>query len=204
MARKTTVPLYDGDDFERLAELRREVDLAEKRVDRLEREERPALSRRLGDDDLDDDKLIQARTALEAARDAYDAFVDEAAERAEMWVLEPIGHSEFRGLFKEHPPRKVKGDEGKESDDPDDAPFGVNTETFPMALLSFVDPDDDEIRTVTEPKFDTTAAFRKRVKRLSAGEFETLWVAAFLLNRQGVSDPKLSMFSPRSPRSDET
>lgn len=203
MPRKTTIPIYDGDDFERLAELRREVAIAERKLEAAKADAAGAALR-LGDGD----SVADAQAEVKRAQDAYDAFVDEAAERAEMWVLHPIGHEEWRELLKAHPPRKVTttGADGKEAEetDPEDAYFGVNTETFPKALLLFVDPEDDEIRTVAEPAFDTTAALRKRVKRLSVGEFETLWVSAYQLNSGAIADPKLSRFSPAGPRSDAT
>jgi hypothetical protein len=188
MSRKTTIPIYDGDDFERLAELRRAVDIAERNA-------ADASPLRLGDEVSSD---------VQDAKDAYDKFVDEAAERAEEWEIHPIGHEEFRELLKEHPPRKITGEDGKESDHPDDAIVGVNSETFGKALLLFVDPEDDDIRTIVKPVFDSQAALRKRLKRLSAGEFDSIWVAAFFLNNGAVSDPKLSRFSPAGPRSSET
>lgn len=196
--RTITVPLYDGDDFERITELRRAVNIAEAHA----REAQASGTARAGDDGAD----------VQAAKDAFDAFVVEAAERAEMWVLQTIGHEEFRNLLREHPPRKVMvkvpNDDGTErdveQDHPEDAPFGVNTETFGKALLTFVDPDDDEIRTIAEPEFASEAARRKRFKRLSSGEFDTLWVRAKTLNEGGVLDPKLSMYSTATVTSDET
>ena len=204
---KATIPIYADDDFERLAELRREVSIAERNLEaaRAEAEESAGTPVRVGDDETD--RVAEARVALQAAQDAYDAFVDEAAERAEMWVLKPIGHEAFRDLLRTHPPRKVtegEGDEAKQVDHPDDAGWGVNTETFGKALLLFVDPDDDEVRTVVEPAFDTEAALRKRVKRLSAGEFATMWATAMHANSGVVADPRMSRFSSGVPRSSET
>lgn len=196
MARKSTIPIYDGDDFEKLAALRQNVTIAERKA---EEEADRGVSRRIGDDE----PTGGIPDYLQAARDAYDAFVDEAVERAEMWVLEPIGHEEFRALLKEHQPRKTTGEDGKEVVEPTDAAYGVNVETFPKALLTYIDPEDDEIRTIAEPVFESPTAMRRRVKRLSAGEFETLWTEAYLLNRRGVQDPKLLRFSPTASRSGE-
>ena len=187
MTRKAIIPIYNGDDFERLAELRREVDVTERLA-------ATASPLRLGD---------EASSDVQDAKDAYDKFVDEAAERAEEWEIQPIGHEEFRELLKQHPPRKVTGEDGKESDHPDDEGLGVNFETFGKALLLFVDPEDAEIRTIVRPDLDP-AALRKRVKRLSQGEFESIWVTAYFANTGAVSDPKLSRFSPAGPRSSET
>lgn len=184
-----TVPLYRGDDWEEISLRRRAVALAESRA----REAQANGAARAGDDDTD----------VQAAKDAYDAFVVEAAERAEMWEIEPIGHEEYRELLKAHPPRKVKvkvpNEDGTEreveQDHPEDAPFGVNTETFGKALLTFVDPDDEEIRTIVAPVFESEAARRKRFKRLSSGQFDTLWVRAKSLNEGGVVDPLLATYS---------
>ena len=208
MPRKVTIPIYDGDDFERLAELRREVSIAERKAqEERRRAESDNAPRRMGDDDDAAVAVREAEEYVKRAQDAYDAFVDEAADRAEMWVLHPIGHEEWRDLLKAHPPRKVTETdaEGKEREEthPDDLGYEVNTETFPKALLLFVDPDDEEIRTVHEP-FESVAALRKRVKRLSAGEFESIWTTAYMLNSGVAADPKLSRFSPAGRKSDAT
>lgn len=200
---KATIPIYHDDDFEKLADLRREVDVADRKVDAARQRALEAqFSARAGDDNPDDVRLAEA--AAEKARDVFDAFVDEASERAEMWELKPIGHEEFRGLLKDHPPRKVIDDEGAEAPHPDDVHWGVNTESFPTALLLFVDPEDSEHRTVVGPKFDTEDLFVKRVRRLSDGEFDTMWTTALMANQGGVADPKSQRFSPTTPRSDGT
>lgn len=196
MPRKATIPIYDGDDFERLAELRREVDIAERNA-----QSDQGASPRIGDD-------VDTSAEVRRARQAFAAAVDEASERAEMWVLHPIGHEEFRQLLRDHPPRKVKetGEDGQEREvaHADDSGWDVNAETFPKALLTFVDPDDETIRTVAQPEFDSVAALRKRIKRLSVGEFDSIWVAAFVLNNGGIADPKASPYYDGVPRSDET
>lgn len=192
-----TVPMYDGDDWERLNDLRRRVSIAEAKA----RTETAGSVRRVGDDLIEPDDhpdVIEARAA-------YEAFVDEAADRAEMWVLAPIGHGEYRELLKAHPPRTEKDDEGKESVHAEDAQHGFNTETFPTALLSFVDEDDDEIRTILEPEFATAAERKRALKRLSSGEFDTLWIRADGLNQKVAIDPKdLVTWSTSTPASDET
>lgn len=194
---KATIPIYHNDDFERLAELRINLAIAERRYETAKAE--AAMSQgsalRMGDDDPDD--VAEKHEALESERRAFNAFVDEATERAEMWVLQPIGHEEFRDLLKAHPPRKImsgEGDEAKEVTHPDDEGWEINSETFPKALLLFVDPDDDELRTVVEPEFDTEAALRKRVKRLSEGEFTSMWTTAYAANKGGVRDLKAVRF----------
>lgn len=195
MPRKTTILIYDGDDMERLAELHRRVEIAKRYADAEE-----GTSPRVGDE--------LPTEAVQAAQAEYDSFVDEAAERAEGWELNAIGHEEFRNLLRDHPPRKVveKDEDGtdREVTHPDDAGWDmvqmpVNSETFPKALLLFVDPEDEDHRTVQAP-FESLSALRKRVRRLSKGELESMWVTAFKLNDDGIADPKALRSSPDDPR----
>lgn len=203
MSRKTTIPIYDGDDFETLADLRRKVDIAQRAVERRELEAQKASAPLRRGDEVPD-HVGEARAALEKAEREFDAFVDEASERAELWVISPIGHEEFRDLLRDHPAREVDGEDGKKATHSDDDGWGVNTETFPKALLTFVDPEDEDIRTVVAPEFDTQVALRKRIKRLSGGEFDSIWAAAYLLNTGGIGDPKAGKFSPDTHTSSAT
>jgi len=190
MPRKTIV-IYEGDDFEKLADLRTEVAIAERAANDTR------TSPRFGDDEPDPVRL---------AKDAYDAFVDVAAERADAWELHSIGHEAWRDLLVAHPPRKVTvkvEGEDKEVDHEDDDPFGVNVETFGKALLLFVDPEDNEHRTVAKISDEPPADLGKRLRRLSLGQFDTLWLTAYSLNTGGVADPKSARYStgPRSSAS---
>lgn len=188
------VLIWARGDQDRLADLRREVDIAERKA----QAEQAGSPLRVGDE-----APAKVPAYVQAAKDAFDAAVDEATERAEEWLLEPIGHEEWRELLKAHPARKVTGEDGKETTHPDDQGFEVNTETFPKALLTYTDPEDPEIRTVTAPEFETDAALRRRLKRLSGGEFDSLWLTAYQANTGAPVDPKLLRFSP-TPRSSET
>jgi hypothetical protein len=181
-----TITIYADGDLETLADLRLNVAIAEEAA----AEAKAAATRRLGDTTEDED------AAVRAAKDAYDAGLDAAAERANAWTVESIGHEEFRELLKAHPPRKVdadpvEGEQPKQVTHPEDEALGVNTETFGKALLLYVDPEDPEIRTIVEP----TENVPRQVKRLSSGQFETLWVAAYQVNVGGVLDPKATRFS---------
>jgi hypothetical protein len=189
MPRKTIV-IYEGDDFETLADLRNEVAIAERAAELAK-----GVPSRLGDAEPD---------AVQAARDAYDAFVDVAASRAEAWELHSIGHEAWRDLLGKHPARQVDGEkDGEKVDHPADDGWGVNTETFGKALLLFVDTEDDEHRTVTKLGDAELATLPKRLRRLSQGQFDTLWITAYTLNTGGVADPKASRYSP-APRSNES
>lgn len=183
MPQPVFIPIYDGDDLDRLSDLRRAWEIAKRNAAMAE------TVRRVGDD---------TTTAVTDAEQAYRDFEAEAAERAELWQLRHIGHAEFRALLRDHPPRQ--NDKGEL--DPEDAPFGVNVETFGQPLLTYVDPDDPDIRTVVAPH--EGAALKKRLKQLSAGEFDTLWVNAFQVNTGGVANPKAGISSTGSPSTDET
>lgn len=198
---KKTIPIMADADMERLAELDAAVKIAEANVRAAASE-----SRRFGDD-------LPDNAAVEAARAAFDEFLDEASKRGESWVLESIGHEEFRELLKAHPPRMVDktAEDGTVTSEPDPADaLGVNTETFPKALLLFVDPEDPKVRTVAELKIGNrniagnAEEMLKRYKRLSVGQFEKLWTAAWTENNRGVVDPFLVRFSSATPRSTET
>lgn len=216
---KVTIPILADGDEETLRDLKRALVIARRNA-----KANAGVPQRGGDAVPD--------AEVEAAKAAHDEFLDVAAERAEGWVLETIGHHEFRELLKQHPPRKTtrtNEDDGttEEIVDPEDEAFGVNTETFPRALLLFVDPDDPEIRTIAEINIDgeniaeevepaqhddqgKPVAFKhvakvtRRVKRLSAGHFNSLWTNALSLNELGVGDPKLDRFSPATLTSNET
>lgn len=183
---RETVNIYADGDLDRLAELLAAVAVAEARAAQA----RSGESRRHGDAfDVEDD-------AVQEAQAAYNAALDEAAERADAWTVDHIGHTEFRELLKAHPPRKVDvepedGETAKQVIHPEDEGLGVNMERFPSALLLYVDPDDPEIRTIVDPE-DGVA---RKVKRLSLGQFQTLFAAAWRANTGGPLDPKATRFS---------
>lgn len=180
--REAEIVIYQGDDLARLADLRRTAEAATRAG--------AGNSLRVGDDG-----------AGQAERDAYDAFVDEAAERAVVVKVRAIGRKRFRDLMAEHPPRKVDGEDGPETHE-DDAPYDVNTDSFPEALLAFRDGD---VSTIVSPEFGTSAAARDFLENdIADGDFESLWVGAYFLNRAPSADPKASRFSTGSPRLNET
>ena len=83
MPRKSVLLYADG-DFEKLAELRNRVGIAERQA--LTARTEP---RRLGDKDTTDSDVT-------ATKAAFDEFVEQAAERAEEWIVEHIGNEEWR------------------------------------------------------------------------------------------------------------
>ncbi len=192
--RTAEVVIYQGDDLATLTQLRNEADLAERRyLDAKERNRATAL--RVGDGE----DLEPLEATLSEARAAFDAFVDEASERAQMVRVQALGRVRFRDIRLEHPPRKVDEEidgETRKVDHPDDAHYGVNTLTFGEKLLSYVDREDDEVRTIVEPTFSTEKDRRNFLdEELSDGDFEQLWTTAFYLNTSTGADPKALRFS---------
>lgn len=199
---KFTVPFYSDDDEARIQELDHAV------VRAAQKKTASAGEALRGGDPLPDEEMVEAQKA-------HDDFVAEVEKRPEEeWVLESIGFGAFRSLLRDHPVRKIP--EAKpdgtttEVDHPEDAKWGVDLESFPEALLLYSDPEDPDLRTIISIKqgrkaaVTDPAAIRKRVKRLSQGQFSRLWTEAFALNRRGVTDPKLDRYSAVTARLTET
>lgn len=167
--RSASIVIYQGDDMAQLAELKRKADNA-------------ATGNRMDDG------------ADEAA--AYDAFLDEAAERAVEVEVRSIGSRRWRDLVMAHPPRMVESepdDEGKTQmvEHADDVQWDVNTETFPRALLMYADPEKPEIQTLASPAFADGAERAEFVDdELAEGDVERLWIGAFHLNASPSQAPK--------------
>lgn len=193
--RTATIPIYQGDDAERLAELRMAVAIAE-------RQETQAQGPRRGGDPAPSEDV-------RAAQAAYDAFVDEAAERAVEVVVRAIGRRRFRDLVTAHPPRMVKDSKGEEVVHDDDYAYGVNVETFAPALLTFVDPtsvDDDgkPVRTVAKPEFTNSGGLRDFLDDdVTDGDYERIFITAYWINRSPGSDPKELRYSPSTSATSE-
>jgi hypothetical protein len=178
--RTATVVLYQGDDMATLSELKRAAD--------------HAMANGTRTDDGADEKI------------AYDAFVDKAAERAVEVVIQSIGPRRWQDLVLAHPPRMVESepdDEGRtrmvEHDDDLD---GVDTSTFPRALLTYVDPEKPHFRTIIGPEFADEADLAEFVDdEIAQGDFERLWQLAFQLNTARGRDPKDHTFGQRSDES---
>jgi histone H3/H4 len=225
--------IYQGDDMERMAELRRAAENA-KKVAQVELDLAKAAvqvaARRIGDEAPTAEEAERAfEEATRPTQEAFNAFVTEAAERALEVRFRYIGWRRFAQLVAEHPPRMVTDTreiqvpaEGADPDDPDaemvtktvteefvhdddGAPFNANTETLFPALLAYVAEDKPEIRTIVEPEFETAAEVLEFVEdELSEGDGERIAIQAFLLNRNAGADPKAQMYSTGSPSSGET
>jgi hypothetical protein len=200
--RTNTIPIYQGDDTERLSELRMAVAVAERQAEikRQQWSDSQGGPRRVGDKPAVSAEDVQAAdAAVQAAEDAFDAFVDEAAERAVEVVVRAIGRRRFRDLVAAHPQRMVKGDDGKESPHPDDYGYGVNVETFAPALLGFAEAGEDGVRTILAPESATKSG--KALEDfldddLTDGDYEKVFQVAYWINRAPGSDPKELRYSP--------
>lgn len=172
--RTTSVVIYQGDDLERLAELRRAVTRAEAAA--------VGAPLRGGDE-----------VPGQVEKDAYDTFVDEAAGRAVQVDMQTIGSTRFADLMLAHPPRMVEAEDGQVVHE-DDEPFGVNTLTFGKALLSY----RDDKRTIVSPDLSDDDLSEFLNDECSDGDVERLWTAAYYLNRTPGADPKDTRFSTSS------
>jgi hypothetical protein len=195
--RTTTVVIYQGDDLEHLAELHRAVVRAEAVAEAAVADAKTAAKSPLRTGDEAPSTQGEAG-AVKAAQEAYNAYVDEAAERAIVVRLSTIGRR-FRSLLAEHPARTHEVD-GKPETVEDDEVYGVNTETFPLALLAF---SNNGARTTSLDPAVSDADLAAFLDEVPDGDFETLWQTAYWLNRARGSDPKDSKFSTASLRSGE-
>lgn len=207
--RRAKIRIYQGDDLAELQRLRIAV------RDAVEAEQQTDAT--------------LADTSAEDARLAYNEFREIAHERADEVTLEALPRRHWRTLRLAHPPREVETttqvevtelvEEVTEAEDgtkttttrhekrmkpvtettphEDDEDFGVNTETLPEELLGFVDPHKSAVRTIAEAPdgFD--------IDDLSEPDFDRLFLAALVLNRQYVDPKALSVFAP-TPENDET
>lgn len=196
--RSWAIPIYQGDDAERLADLRMAVAIAERQLEQKRGllDSQQDRARRVGDPvAVTSDEIAEAESEVKAKQDAYDAGIDQAAERAVEVRGQSIGSRRFRDLVAAHPARMVPNEQGEAVPHEDDD-LGVNEETFPLALLEYVDADDPEIRTITTPEFkgpkDTRAFFEDHV---SDGDLEKIWRAAYWGNRAPGTDPKVLRYS---------
>lgn len=131
---------------------------------------------------LCDDPEAEYRAACEA----HDEFKREAESRAVIVVVQALRRRQWRSLVAEHSPR---------DDNAADAALGVNLQTFPDALVPI---------SVTEPKFDSPADRDDFLDMLSDVQYDTLFWAAFRLNRGGGIDPKDFLASARSSSATES
>ena len=203
--RTASLTIYQGDDLAALADLRMaaEVERRKNEQAREDAEERARESEK-SEARAGDDEVVGTFEVCTDAQDAYDAFVDEAAERAVVVTVRLIGRKRFADLCDAHPARMVTQTvepteaepvpQSREVPHEDDEGFGVNVspEAFPTALLTL---RDDDVHTIIEPEFKNAADLRDFLdNEISDGDFATLWMMAYSLNRSGSLDPKATRY----------
>jgi hypothetical protein len=116
----------------------------------------------------------------------HDALVDEAEKRVTVVVLRALGRRQWRELVEKHPPRT-----GNETD----AAVGVDESTFPDVIVP---------ACMVEPVHATDVDREAFLDSLSSADFDRLYLTAFSLNRAQGADPKASLVSELTPRSEST
>jgi len=179
-ARHETVILWHGDDYQPLADLLKDVETAATTAVM----DGPA---RLGDD-----------PGTKSASAAYDAFREEALERATRVEMRALGRKAWRSLLGEHSPRKIseKAEDGTEHEvmHPDDQ-IGWNAETLPEPLVK---------ACLVPDQFESAETRDEWLDGLSDPEFSRLYSAAVGLNISGGPDPKARLSSLLDLTSTET
>lgn len=182
MSNSGVVFFYEPDDLDKLAELKQRADIA------IRAAESEQTSARIGD----------AAESPQAAIDELKAFARELADRTPSARVGHIGQEAWRLLLSQHRPRyERRMIDGQLQDvmHDDDQQFGVNTDTFPSALLNYVDPEDPDNRTILEPAFAAPVEREKWLKRRRGGDFLQLWTTAWALNGRVTQDPKALLAS---------
>lgn len=170
----TVVTLLQGDDLDRVAELLAAVTQAASLTS-------PS---RIGDADPTQDAIR-----------AYDAFMDEASERAVKVELVALPRKRYREMVAAHPARMVPGPDGAEVVHEDDADAGFNTDTL----------GDDLVPLSFAPgQFGTDFERDEFVDALSDGQFSVLYSAALGLNRGFGPNPKARLSTHLAQTSGET
>lgn len=166
-ARTTTVTLFQGEDYDRERELRAAVERAAVQADN---------PRRLGDSQ-----------DVRAAAAAYDAFVEEAAERGVTVTLQALKRTQWREMVSKHPVRE---------DNDVDAGWGFNYETLCDDLVP--------ASVLTGDQFHNERAVQDFLDELSDADFSKLYSAAHELNQAQGPDPKVRLSSRLALTGDET
>lgn len=173
--RTASVVIYQGDDIERLSELRRAAEIAQRQADGA-----AGVSLRVGDD-------LPTSEDVETKRAAYDEFVDEAAKRAIVVEVTALKRARFRELMAAHPARDKNED---------DEQYGVNVDTFPPLFLA-------ESATVAVGERELPAAkARDLLDELPEGDFDRVFATAYMLNRAPGADPRDGRYSSAPRTSD--
>ena len=167
--RTSKVTIYQGDYLDRIQHLERKAEAAR--------------------DAAGDVRTMMDEPEYLAIAKEHDALVAEAEESALHVVVKPLRRSSWKALVAEHPPRD--GHTGDQS-------IGVNEDEFKDALVTFVNENDPEDRTILE------GIDLADLDYLSDIDYDRIYFKAFGLNRGMVDGPKANLVSRMSQENDET
>lgn len=162
--RTKLVSLYQGDDLTRHDELLAEMERAARGIG--------GTSARLGDD---------PQAAARAAAEAFNAFKDEAEERAAKIELRAVGRKAWRDMVAAHPPRP--------DNDADEA-RGFNVDKFADDLIP---------ACIAEGQFPSAADRDAFLDDLPDGLWNLLYSECLKLNQAIGPDPKARLSLPLDP-----
>lgn len=165
--RTKTVVLFQGDDLARHDELLDEMQRTAQGIS--------GTSPRLGDD---------PKAAARLAAEAFNAFKDEAEERAVKIEVRAIGRKAWRELVAKHPVRE--GDDGDEE-------RGFNVESM---------GDDLVPACIVEGQFPSVADRDAFLDDLPDGLWNLLYRQCVQINQAIGPDPKARLPLPLDPTSD--
>lgn len=167
--RTKTVSLFQGDDLVRHEELLAEMQRTAQGIS--------GTSARLGDD---------PKVAARLAAEAFNAFKDEAEERAAKVEIRAVGRKTWRDLVAKHPARP---------DEDDDEARGFNVDTFADDLIP---------ACIVEGQFASIADRDAFLDDLPDGLWNLLYRECVDLNLSTGPDPKARISLPADPTGDET
>lgn len=188
--RTARVVIYQGDDLARLHDLDESATKAEVERIRAERAAKAASGRAATLDEVstEQDALIEAADAFDAAVAERDAFAAEAEDRGVVVALHHLPRKEWRRLRNAHPPREGNAE---------DQAFDCNVDTLPDELFpKSINVDDSTIDGNLDDFLESLS---------SHDYYNRLFMTALALNvGGGGADPTLRLASASRQNSDET
>lgn len=174
--RTRTVYLLQGEDEERLNDLRETAAKLRAKANKIRKDTRP-------------DEWTEADSVATAAEEAADQFAEEAQPRAVKVIMRSIGRKKWKALLKDHPPR-----EGDESDKV--ARYNIDTapeHTVPACLASPALPDAEReafLDDLSDAQFDYLARVAHDLnRRVGADPTQRLLSASSQTSDETSSSP---------------
>jgi len=172
------VIILQGDDDEKVRELRTEITRIEARKPTKAELNQASL---MGENS----SLDTWQKELDAAKKAHDDFSAKAEKRGVTVVLRALGRKTYRELIAKHPPR---------DDDEQDKGFGANIDTL----------SEDLVPACIASPAGTAGAIADFLDSLNEGQFGDLSVKAWQLNVGRTADPTQRLSSVASHTSNGT